>query len=65
MKTNIPQSGNFKRMCKIATSVACIATLSASQFALAHGDHDHGVSDDELTVTTLAEGLVHPWGMAF
>lgn len=65
MKTNIPQSVHAKRICKIAASVACVATLSASQFALAHGDHDHGVSDDELTVTTLAEGLVHPWGMAF
>ena len=53
----------------IACAVACAMALTVSQFALAHGDHKHGeaheITDNDITVTTLAEGLVHPWGMVF
>lgn len=65
MKTNITLSAHSKRVSKIANAVACASALSLSSLALAHGDHDHDVNDVEITVTTLAEGLVHPWGMAF
>ncbi|BFT29010.1 PQQ-dependent sugar dehydrogenase [Alteromonas sp. D210916BOD_24] len=46
----------------ISTSAVALAL---SQFAYAHENHDHDVKESDITVTTLAEGLVHPWGMAF
>ncbi len=41
------------------------AALALSQPVYAHENHDHDVKESDITVTTLAEGLVHPWGMAF
>lgn len=41
------------------------AALALSQPVYAHKNHDHDVKESDITVTTLAEGLVHPWGMAF
>jgi len=42
--------------------------LALTQTALAHENHDHGdhgITDSDINVTTLAEGLVNPWGMVF
>ena len=42
--------------------------LALTQTALAHENHDHGdhgITDKDINVTTLAEGLVNPWGMVF
>ncbi|HAM20634.1 PQQ-dependent sugar dehydrogenase [Alteromonas macleodii] len=59
----------FKPVSALAQSLTCVLALTISQSALAHGDHKHGeaheITDSDITVTTLAEGLVHPWGMAF
>ena len=59
----------IKPVSALAQSLTCVLALTISQSALAHGDHKHGeaheITDSDITVTTLAEGLVHPWGMAF
>ena len=59
----------FKPVSALAQSLTCVLALTISQSALAHGDHKHGeaheITDSDITVTTLAGGLVHPWGMAF
>ena len=54
-------------MTKLSTALITTSALALSQSALAHGsgEHEHGITDADITVTTLAEGLVHPWGMAF
>jgi glucose/arabinose dehydrogenase len=54
-------------MTKLSTALITTSALALSQTALAHGsgEHEHGITDADITVTTLAEGLVHPWGMAF
>lgn len=42
--------------------------LALTQTALAHENHDHGdhgITDSDINVITLAEGLVNPWGMVF
>lgn len=54
-------------MTKLSTVLITTSALTFTHAVLAHGsdDHDHGITDADITVTTLAEGLVHPWGMAF
>lgn len=54
-------------MTKLSTVLIATSALTFNHAVLAHGsdDHDHGITDADITVTTLAEGLVHPWGMAF
>ncbi|KXJ59693.1 MAG: glucose dehydrogenase [Alteromonas sp. Nap_26] len=47
---------------------ACAVALALTQTAFAHENHDHGdhgITDSDINVTTLAEGLVNPWGMVF
>lgn len=69
MKPSTILATPFKPVSVLAQSLACALALTVSQSALAHGDHKHGeaheLTDSDITVTTLAEGLVHPWGMAF
>ena len=69
MKPSNILSVPFKPVSAIAQSIACVMALTVSQSALAHGDHKHDeaheITDNDITVTTLAEGLAHPWGMAF
>ena len=48
--------------------IAGAVALALTQTALAHENHDHGdhgITDSDINVTTLAEGLVNPWGMVF
>lgn len=69
MKPSTILATPFKPVGVLAQSLACALALTVSQSALAHSDHKHGeaheLTDSDITVTTLAEGLVHPWGMAF
>ena len=47
----------------------CSISLAVSQGVMAnsHNDSDKAIStkDNGIKVTTLAQGLEHPWGMAF
>lgn len=52
-------------MTKLSSVLLTTSVLALGQSAFAHENHDHGVTDKDITVTTLAEGLEHPWGMAF
>ncbi|BCO17580.1 glucose dehydrogenase [Alteromonas sp. KC3] len=52
-------------MTKLSSVLLTTSVLALGQSAFAHENHDHGVTDKDITVTTLVEGLEHPWGMAF
>ena len=49
----------------LTRSITFALALSASQSLFAHEGHEHGITDENITVTTLSEGLEHPWGMTF
>ncbi|WP_394223108.1 PQQ-dependent sugar dehydrogenase [Alteromonas gracilis] len=55
----------FKPANAFSQSIVCALALTVSHGALAHGDHEHDDDGQHIKVTTLAEGLEHPWGMAF
>ena len=44
---------------------AAALTAALNQNAVAHGGHHDDGSHSDIKVTILAEGLEHPWGMAF
>ncbi len=48
----------------LLTSV-CAATFILAHPVLARQHATYGVKDNNFTVTTLADGLDHPWGMTF
>lgn len=54
-------------MTKKNTLLLSAAALTAvlNQNAFAHGGHHDDGSHSDIKVTTLAQGLEHPWGMAF
>ena len=44
---------------------AAALTAALNQNAVAHGGHHDDGSHSDIKATILAEGLEHPWGMAF